>query len=136
MSCSQSTSIRMGRVDYKGWHGNQKDLAQLDSYLKQLSSASTAKTSKTKLADRLAFWINAYNALTIKGILREYPTTSIRHHTPRLWGYHIWNDLKLYVGRKPISLDEIEHQVLRKLNEPRMPLRHRLCVDRMSEIVK
>jgi hypothetical protein len=75
---------------------------------------------KAKRESQLAFWINAYNAVTIRGILREYPTTSIRNHTPRLFGYHIWKDLKLYVGGKPYSLDQIEHEVLRKMNEPRI----------------
>lgn len=111
---------RDGRVDYKSWHANQADLSLLDSYLKLLSSASSAPDGHTELSHKLAFWINAYNAVTIKGILREYPTTSIRNHTPKLWGYHIWHDLKLHVGRKPYSLDEMEHQVLRKMGEPRI----------------
>ena len=109
-----------GRVDYKSWHSSRTDQTKLDKYLQQLSSASRAADGKTKTTHRLAFWINAYNAVTVKGILREYPTTSIRNHTPKLWGYHIWHDLKLYVGCKPISLDEIEHQVLRKMDEPRI----------------
>lgn len=110
-----------GRVDYARWHSSRGDLALLDGYLEKLSSASLqVKDDKTSSSHRLAFWINAYNALTIKGILREFPTTSIRNHTPRLWGYHIWHDLKLHVGHKPISLDEIEHQMLRKMNEPRI----------------
>ena len=75
---------------------------------------------KAKRESQLAFWINAYNAVTIRGILREYPTTSIRSHTPRLFGYHIWKDLKLYVGGKPYSLDQIEYEVLRQMDEPRI----------------
>ncbi|MCS7465332.1 DUF547 domain-containing protein [Stieleria sp. ICT_E10.1] len=109
-----------GRVDYKRWHASRPDQTLLDDYLKHLSTASIAADEKTTQAHRLAFWINAYNALTIKGILREYPTTSIRNHTPKLWGYHIWHDLKLHVGHQPFSLDEIEHQVLRKMGEPRI----------------
>ena len=109
-----------GRVDYKSWHSSGIDTTKLDKYLQQLSSASGATDNRSKPEHRLSFWINAYNAITVKGILREYPTTSIRNHTPKLWGYHIWHDLKLYVGRRPISLDEIEHQVLRKMDEPRI----------------
>lgn len=109
-----------GRVAYEAWHKNRDDRAALEKYLNQLSTASTGRDEATNGTHRLAFWINAYNALTIHGILREFPTTSIRNHTPKLWGYHIWHDLKLYVGRKPYSLDEIEHQVLRKMGEPRI----------------
>jgi hypothetical protein len=58
----------------------------------------------------------------VKGILREYPTTSIRNHTARLFGYNIWHDLQLYVGGTPYSLDQIEHKVLRKMREPRIHL--------------
>ncbi len=109
-----------GRVDYTRWHASGPDQALLNDYLNHLSTASIVADEKTTQAHRLAFWINAYNALTIKGILREYPTTSIRNHTPKLWGYHIWHDLKLHVGHQSFSLDEIEHQVLRKMGEPRI----------------
>ncbi|MEM8670239.1 MAG: DUF547 domain-containing protein [Planctomycetota bacterium] len=109
---------KQGRVDYSKWHATSADITRLDDYLRRLSAAD-GKVSADRKA-RLAFWINAYNAVTIRGILREYPTTSIRNHTPRLFGYHIWKDLKLYVGGEAYSLDQIEHEVLRKMNEPRI----------------
>jgi len=68
----------------------------------------------------LAYWINAYNALTVEGILRVYPTTSIRNHTAKLFGYNIWKKLYLYSGGGKINLDSIEHKVLRKMDEPRI----------------
>ncbi|MDG2221822.1 MAG: DUF547 domain-containing protein [Rubripirellula sp.] len=107
-----------GRVDYAGWKKSAEDQKRLDRYLRSLSAANRAVAAKRN--SQLAFWINAYNAVTIRGILREYPTTSIRNHTPRLFGYHIWKDLKLYVGGKPYSLDQIEHEILRKMSEPRI----------------
>ena len=107
-----------GRVNYRAWKQNRADIATLDQYLAELSSAGK-KAAASKSA-RLAFWINAYNAVTIRGILREYPTTSIRNHTARLWGYNIWKHLQLYVGGEPVSLDQMEHEILRKMNEPRI----------------
>ena len=107
-----------GMVGYRSWKANTADIQLLDQYLQHLSSASP-RAAASKEA-KLAFWINAYNAVTIRGILREYPTTSIRNHTPRLFGYHIWKDLQLYVGGVPYSLDSIEHQTLRKMSEPRI----------------
>ena len=107
-----------GRVDYASWKSNADDTRRLDRYLNELSSST--RTVESEKSARLAFWINAYNAVTIRGILREYPTTSIRNHTPRLFGYHIWKDLKLYVGGRAYSLDQIEHEILRKLDEPRI----------------
>ncbi|MCM2370204.1 DUF547 domain-containing protein [Aporhodopirellula aestuarii] len=107
-----------GNVNYTAWQSSAADVQTLDRYLAQLSAA--APQSQTSDAARLAFWINAYNAVTIRGILREYPTTSIRNHTAKLFGYNIWKDLLLTVGGEPYSLDQIEHQLLRKLGEPRI----------------
>ncbi|MEM7476478.1 MAG: DUF547 domain-containing protein [Planctomycetota bacterium] len=107
-----------GMVNYRGWKASSAAVQKLDGYLNHLSSASwNAKTPKEA---KLAFWINAYNAVTVKGILREYPTSSIRNHTARFIGYNIWKDLKLQIGSRVYSLDEIEHDILRKMSEPRI----------------
>lgn len=105
-----------GMVQYAAWKRSAEDMQTLDKYLQLLSYANGQGTRE----EQLAFWINAYNALTIKGILNEYPTSSIRNHTAKLVGYNIWKHLKLNVGGKPISLDDMEHQVLRKMGEPRI----------------
>ena len=105
-----------GLVNYKAWKANTGDAQALDQYLAHLSQSHGKGTKE----QQLAFWINAYNAVTVKGILREYPTTSIRNHTAKLFGYNIWKNLKLVVGDKQVSLDEMEHQVLRKMGEPRI----------------
>jgi hypothetical protein len=107
-----------GMVDYQGWQASAADLQVLDNYLTSLTAAR--ETSATPREAKIAFWINAYNAVTVKGILREYPTTSIRNHTARLYGYHIWKDLQLQVNGKSYSLEAIEHEVLRPLGEPRI----------------
>lgn len=107
-----------GQVDYRALKASRGDLATLDRYLADLSSASA--TVPAQRSAKLAFWINAYNAVTVKGILREYPTSSIRNHTARLFGYNIWYDLQLYVGGTPVSLHHIEHEILRKMREPRI----------------
>ncbi|MBL4884745.1 MAG: DUF547 domain-containing protein [Planctomycetaceae bacterium] len=107
-----------GYVDYKSWQASRADRGHLQNYLKQLSKANP-KLSAGKPA-RLAYWINAYNAVTIEGILQVYPTSSIRNHTAKLVGYNIWKQLKLQVGDGQYSLEEIEHQVLRKMGEPRI----------------
>tara|TARA_R110002049_G_scaffold2750_2_gene21456 strand:- start:239533 stop:240453 length:921 start_codon:yes stop_codon:yes gene_type:complete len=107
-----------GLVDYKAWKASIDDVKQLDAYLEMLSSASLSHQATR--ASKLAFFINAYNAVTVKGILNEYPTTSIRNHTAKLFGYNIWEDLQLFVSGTPLSLEAIEHQVLRKMSEPRI----------------
>lgn len=107
-----------GMVNYRAWKADSGDSKALARYLRGLSAADV-RIKSTRDA-KLAFWINAYNAVTIHGILREYPTDSIRNHTARLFGYNIWHDLQLYVGGAPYSLDTIEHKILRKMNEPRI----------------
>jgi hypothetical protein len=107
-----------GLVDYSGWHESNPDRQKLRDYLTHLSRAKPEAVSSRE--SRLAYWINAYNAVTIEGILRVYPTDSIRNHTARVIGYNIWTDLPLRVAGRDYSLDDIEHRVLRKLGEPRI----------------
>ncbi len=107
-----------GLVDYKSWHSSSKDRSALRQYLAELSRADLAKPTTQEA--KLSFWINAYNALTLDAILDVYPTTSIRNHTSNLGGYNIWKHHLLVVGDREFSLDNIEHEVLRKMNEPRI----------------
>jgi hypothetical protein len=58
--------------------------------------------------------------LTVRGILREHPTSSIQNHASWLGGYNIWRDLLLRVGNNKYSLGQIEHDILRPLDEPRI----------------
>ncbi len=107
-----------GFVNYGAWHKSAADRAALQQYLASLSQASPAVDASRE--GKLAFWINAYNAVTLEGILQVYPTDSIRNHTSKLGGYNLWKDLPLLVGGKPYSLDAMEHQVLRNMGEPRI----------------
>ena len=107
-----------GRVNYKAWHQSRGCRDQLTTYLNNLSRANPDMQASREA--RLAYWINAYNAVTIEGILRVYPTTSIRKHTAKLLGYNIWKDLIFTAGNTKISLEDIEHKVLRTMGEPRI----------------
>ncbi len=107
-----------GYVNYKAWQASRADRSALQNYLKQLSRANPRLAASREA--KLAFWINAYNAVTLEGILQVYPTTSIRNHTAKLVGYNIWKQLKLPVGNHEYSLEDIEHKILRRMNEPRI----------------
>jgi len=107
-----------GNVAYAQWQKSDQDVQALDGYLASLSTADPQ--GRASKPGQLAFWINAYNAVTVRGILREYPTTSIRNHTAKAFGYNIWKDLQLYVGGQPYHLEQIEHEILRKMGEPRI----------------
>jgi hypothetical protein len=104
-----------GLVAYAAW--KQKDEATLEAYLAGIGTVDPDRLSDAP--ERLAFWINVYNALTIKGILHFYPTKSIRDHVSVL-GYNIWKDFRITIDSRSYSLDDIEHRILRKMDEPRI----------------
>ena len=106
-----------GQVAYKTWHASAADRQALTNYLAHLSQASSTQPASREA--QLAYWINAYNAVTIEGIMQVYPTSSIRNHTKAV-GHNIWKRLFLHSGGKKLSLEDIEHKVLRKMNEPRI----------------
>lgn len=98
-----------GLVDYKGF---KNDGVTLQTYLDYLAENLPQKTwSKNAV---LAYWINAYNAFTIKLILDNYPVNSIKDIKDP-WGKKFFT-----LGNKKYSLEEIEHEILRKMNEPRI----------------
>ena len=95
---------------------------QLDSYLKELSGTCASDYVKLSREQRLAFWINAYNAFTIKLIIDNYPIKSIRNI-----GWLPAAAFRLNFIPMPglkgatISLDNIEHDTLRAdFKEPRI----------------
>ena len=98
-----------GKVDYLGF---KKDLIELNAYLDWLSKSKPSETwSKDQL---MAFWINAYNALTIKLIVDRYPISSINDI------YSPWNIKVITIANKTLSLNNIEHDILRKMGDPRI----------------
>lgn len=98
-----------GNVDYKGF---KKDGVALQSYLNLLAKNLPEKSwSKNAV---LAYWINAYNAFTVKLIVDNYPTKSIKKID------NPWDITFITLGTKKYSLGEIEHKILRKMNEPRI----------------
>jgi len=99
-----------GAVDYKGF---QNEEAQLQSYLKQLADNAPADSWSDE--EKLAYWINLYNAYTVDLILDHYPLKSIRDISEP------WDTPIAKVGDKTYSLNQVEHEIVRKrFNEPRI----------------
>ena len=98
-----------GQVNYKGF---KQDRNQLIQYITALGA--NVPTDDWKKEDVLAYWINAYNALTVDLILRNYPLNSIKD-LKNPWDQRLWQ-----LGDKWYTLNEIEHQILRKMDEPRI----------------
>ena len=74
--------------------------------------------------EKLAYWINAYNAFTVKLIVDNYPLESIKDLNPILnipTVYTVWTKKWFKIGDEDFSLDKIEHDILRKeFKEPRI----------------
>jgi hypothetical protein len=90
-----------GKVNYAAI---QKNKAQLDAYLDVLTdNPPQSNWDKNK---QLAYWINAYNAFTIKRIIEKYPISSINNIKP-------WDDKNIQLGDKKYSLNQIENEIIR-----------------------
>lgn len=96
-----------GNVDYSGF---KNDREKLSDYI-DLLSKHFVQDSWTK-KQKLAYWINAYNALTIDLILKN-PTVNSIKDIEKPWDQRLWK-----LGDNWYSLNEIEHQILRKMEEP------------------
>ncbi len=101
-----------GVVNYQGF---KKEEIRLDAYLKVLEKTNIEKTwSRNKT---LAFWINAYNANTIKLILKNYPLKSIMD----LNNGKPWDVKWIKIDLRTLSLNNIENDIIRpKYKEPRI----------------
>ncbi len=100
-----------GDVNYAGIKADQ---AALKSYLGELEAADISTMSRK---EKLAFWINAYNAYTIKLITDNYPLGSITD----LEGGKPWDKKWIKLNGKTLSLNNIENDIIRpQFNEPRI----------------
>ena len=109
-----------GLVDYKGFTADKN---KLEEYLDLLSNNAPDRKTWSE-EEQLAYWINAYNAFTIKLIVDNYPLKSIKDLNPVLsipTVRSIWSKKLFKIGGKSTSLDDIEHGILRKeFEEPRI----------------
>lgn len=107
----------IGEVDYAAI---AKDRADLDHYTARLAEASP-KSQPRLFSNRrheLAYWMNAYNALTTKGVVDGWPVKSVRD-LGLLWGFFRKNQFS--VGGQTVSLNYIEHDVIRpRYQDPRI----------------
>jgi len=94
-----------GMVNYTKLKENRTDL---DKIVKQIGKTHITEMSRN---EKKAFWINAYNALTMNLIVDKYPLKFGGIRTIN-WGQP-WK-IKMKAANREISLGEIEHEILRK----------------------
>lgn len=100
------------RVDYRAL----RDSAEWRAVLASLAASDPGRLASR--SERLAFWINAYNVLAIDLVARNLPLESIRDVGSLL--RPVWKREAGRVGGRGVTLDEIEHAILRPLGEPRI----------------
>ncbi|MEM7041542.1 MAG: DUF547 domain-containing protein [Pseudomonadota bacterium] len=97
-----------------------EDRKRLDAYLEMLAATPISDHNRP---EQMAYWINLYNALTVKVILDHYPVESIRDIdiSPGLFSDGPWGKKLMTIERETVSLDDVEHQILRPIwQDPRI----------------
>lgn len=96
-----------------------KDRPALDGYLAGLSDIPISAYNRDQ---QRAYWFNLYTALTLKVVIDHYPVTSIRDIdiSPGLFASGPWGKKLVTIEGEPVSLDDIEHRILRPIwTDPR-----------------
>ena len=108
----------VNRFDYAVLKANARDTAKLSSYLTYLQSFDPRIYSQ---AEQKAYWINFYNALTVKVVTDAYPVKSIKDISESLLGKlgrifgGPWDDVHAKVVGLDLTLNNIEHGILRPI---------------------
>lgn len=109
-----SRHLKNGAVDYSGL---QKDETILDRYLEQLAGVDPQSLDTD---EQFAFYVNAYNAWTIKLILSRYPHLDSIKDLGSLFKSP-WKKKIVRIDGQLLTLDQIEHDILRKrFGDPRV----------------
>ena len=99
------------RVDYRA-------ISRSDDWKRLSAQLRAARPSRLGRAAKLAYWINAYNVFTIDLIVEHHPVGSIRDIGSFL--FPVWKETVATVEGRDVSLGDIEHEILRKMDEPRI----------------
>jgi hypothetical protein len=106
--------VKNGVVDYQGFKSEE---TKLDQYLKVLENTDTKNLSRD---EQFAFYANAYNAWTIKLILSAYPGVKSIKDLGSVFKSP-WKKKLVRIEGKVITLDDIEHNILRpRFKDPRV----------------
>ena len=103
-------------VDYDSWRASIEDREALQAYIDSLVAAEIFSLDHD---EQIATWINLYNALTVNLILDNKPVESIKDLGSLLTSP--WEPVLVTVEGRELSLNDIEHEILRKaFEEPRL----------------
>jgi len=108
-----------GRVNYKLWHASPDSVNQLDTYLAAVSrfSPDNAAERFPQRNDELAYWLYGYNAYVIKGVLDNWPlssVTDVKAPIEAVRGMGFFYQLRFSFGGEYLSLLNVENKKIRK----------------------
>jgi hypothetical protein len=114
----------VNRVDYAAWKASAADREALDAYIRSIEATRISTLPRN---EQFATWANLYNAATVRVILQRYPVRSIREIRSEGAGLSPkallgpWQTKVVTVEGKRLSLDEIEHTIMRPtFRDPRV----------------
>ena len=87
------------------------DKVELSAYITRLTQVDVPSLNRN---EQFALWANLYNAITIDLILDNYPVASIREIKPSVFSFGPWKQKLVTMAGQELSLDDIEHNILRK----------------------
>ena len=105
--------VTPGGVKYAVWHNNAPDRAAME---KVIAAIAQQKPDGGR-DEKPAFYVNAYNANILQGVLKEYPIKSIRDIAP-LFGFFTQN--RITVSGDKMSFNHLEKEIIHGFGEPRM----------------
>jgi len=88
------------------------DRSKLDAYVAALSALPVDSYNR---AEQFAYWVNLYNAVTVRVVLGDYPVQSIRDINDGFLSPGPWDRKLVAVEGEALSLNDIEHRILRPL---------------------
>jgi hypothetical protein len=100
----------INRFDYAGV--SEADRAGLNRYLERMGQINISNYNRDV---QRAYWINLYNALTVREVLRFYPIDSIRDISSGFFSFGPWDKELIEVEGEKLTLNDIEHRILRPI---------------------
>lgn len=111
-SILKSNVSSSGKVNYTKMKTN---LSEIENYISNLESLADQSTWSKN--EKLAYWINLYNAATVRLIVQNYPTSSIT----KINGGKPWDKKVVTISGKSYTLNQIENDIIRPVfKEPRI----------------
>ena len=109
----------VNRFNYAGLTAAPDDLAKLNGYLAQLEAMDPRTYAR---AEQKSYWINFYNALTVRVVADAYPVDSIKEvHEGWIPFTGPWGDVHAEPAGRELTLDDIQHGILRPIwQDPRI----------------